>query len=121
MKKLKNVITGILMTIFSFTSYAQSPSDIEGEYIVGKQNTVVKIERQEGVYTGKIISSDNPNVKIGKLMVKDLKGKKGKWKGKIYAPKRNEWYDAEFKNKRNKLYVEVSVGFFSKTVEWIRK
>ncbi|MCP4552386.1 MAG: DUF2147 domain-containing protein [Bacteroidetes bacterium] len=121
MKNLKNVITVVLMTIFSITSHAQSPSDVAGEYIVGKQNTVVKIEQQEGIYTGEIISSDNPNAKIGKLMVKDLKEKKGKWKGKVYAPKRKEWYDAEFIPQGNTLAVQIKVGFMSKTMKWIRK
>jgi uncharacterized protein (DUF2147 family) len=122
MKNIKIVITVVLMTIFSITNYAQSPSDVAGEYIVGKQNTLVKIEQQEGIYIGEIISSDNPNAKIGKLMVKDLKqDKKGNWKGKLYAPKRKEWYDAEFIPKENTLDIKIKVGFFSKTIEWLRK
>jgi uncharacterized protein (DUF2147 family) len=54
-------------------------------------------------------------------MVKELKLTKGKWKGKVYSPQRKEWYDAEFVRKGNKLAVEVSVGFFSKTTEWTKK
>jgi hypothetical protein len=50
MKNIKIVITVVLMTIFSITNYAQSPSDVAGEYIVGKQNTLVKIEQQECIY-----------------------------------------------------------------------
>lgn len=121
MKKLRNVITVVLMTIFSITAYAQSNAGLSGEYIVGEQNTIVKIEQHDDVYSGKIMSSDNAKVKIGKMMVKDLEQTRGKWKGKVYAPKRKEWFDAEFIPKKNTLDVKIKVGFFSKTIEWLRK
>lgn len=121
MKNLKNVITVLMIALFSVTNYAQSKTDLVGEWVVGKQNTVVKIELQDDAYCGAIMSSDNPKVEIGKLMVKDLKEKKGKWKGKVYAPQRNEWYDAEFIPKENTLDVKIKVGFMSRTMEWIRK
>ena len=121
MKNLRNVITVVLMTIFSITGYAQSNASLAGEYIVGEQNTIVKIEQQDAMYSGKIMSSDNSKVKIGKLMVKDLEQTRGKWKGKLYAPKRKEWYDAEFIPKENSLDVKIKVGSFSKTMEWIKK
>lgn len=121
MKNLKNVITVVLMTLFSITNYAQSQSDVAGDWVVGKQNTVIKIEQHNNVYSGKIISSDNPKAKIGNLMVKELKQKNGEWKGKVYSAKRKEWYDAEFIPKENMLDVKIKVGFFSKTMEWLRK
>jgi uncharacterized protein (DUF2147 family) len=121
MRNLRNGIIVVLMIIFSTTGYAQSNAGLTGEYIVGEQNTIVKIEQQDDVYSGKIMSSDNSNVKIGKLMVKDLEQTRGKWKGKVYAPKRKEWYDAEFILKENTLDIKIKVGFFSKTIEWLRK
>ncbi|MEZ7930725.1 MAG: hypothetical protein QMC21_04290 [Flavobacteriales bacterium] len=113
---MKNLIT-MLVLLIGINSYAQS--DISGEWKVGEKNTVIKIDQEKGV--GKIISSDKTKVEIGKLMVKDLKKKKGKWVGKVYSPKRKEWYDAELTNKGNTLNVEISVGFFSKTIEWVKK
>jgi uncharacterized protein (DUF2147 family) len=119
MKKLRNVVVLIAISLFSLNSFAQS--DVVGEWVVGKQNTLVEIEQHDDIYTGKIISSDNTKVKIGKLMVKELKKVKGKWKGKVYSPKRKEWYDAEFIPKENMLNIKIKVGFFSKTIEWIKK
>ncbi len=119
MKNLRNIFLVLTISLFSINSFAQS--DLSGEYIVGEKNTIVKIEQHNSIYSGKIISSDNPKAKIGNLMVKELKHTKSAWKGKIYSPKRMEWYDAEFILKENKLNVEISVGFFSKTVEWKKK
>jgi len=117
MKNLKNMIVILAMGLIAMNSYAQT--DISGDWNLGEKNTIVTIEQEAGI--GKLTSSDNPKAKIGKLMAKDLKKKKGKWVGKVYSPKRKEWYDAEFTNKGNKLIVEVSVGFFSKTIEWVKK
>jgi len=121
MRNLRNGIIVVLMALFSITNYAQSPYDVDGEYTLGEKNTVVKIEKQNEVYSGKIISSDNPKAKIGKLIIKDLKLKKGKWRGKIYAPRRSEWYDAEFIPNEKSIEIKIKAGFFSKTIEWLRK
>ena len=119
MKTFRNVFTVLMLCIISTSVYSQS--NFSGNWIVGEKNTVVKIEQINGVYIGKIISSDNPKAEIGKLMVKDLKQTNGKWKGKIYAPKRKEWYDANFSQKGNNLIIEITVGYFSKTIEWTKK
>ena len=56
MRNLRNGIIVVLMALFSITNYAQSPSDVDGEYTLGEKNTVVKIEKKNEVYSGKIIS-----------------------------------------------------------------
>jgi uncharacterized protein (DUF2147 family) len=119
MKNLRNVVVLIAISLFSLNSFAQS--DVSGEYIIGEKNTVVKIEQHNGIYNGKIISSGNPNADIGKLILKELKQTEGKWKGELYSPKRERWYDAEFIPKENSLDVKIKAGFFSKTMEWIKK
>ncbi len=117
MKNLRIVIVLLAFGLFSFASSAQS--NVAGNWIAGKENTVIKIAQEGSSYSGKIISSENPKAKAGSLMIKDLKqDKKGNWKGQVYAPKRDEWYDAEFTPKGNILEIEISVGFFSKTMEW---
>ncbi|MBI9070127.1 MAG: DUF2147 domain-containing protein [Melioribacteraceae bacterium] len=118
MKSLRNIIVVVIISFLSSNVFAQS--NLCGKWIVGEQNTVIKIEQDNGIYSGKIISSDNPKAKIGKLMVKEVKKIKSKWEGKVYSPKRKEWYDAEFTVESNKLNIKISVGFYSKIVEWIR-
>lgn len=119
MKSLINTAFIIAISLTSLTSFAQQ--DIIGKWSFGKKNNVIEIEQHNGIYSGKIITSDNPNAQIGKLIVKEVKQIEGKWEGKVYAPKREEWYDAEFTPKNNILEVKIKVGFFSKTIEWIRK
>ena len=81
MKNLRNVFVLLIISLFSLNSFAQS--EVSGDWVVGKKNTVVKIEQDNGIYIGKIVSSDNSNAEIGKLMVKELKQTKGTWKGKV--------------------------------------
>lgn len=121
MKTSRNIITILLLTLFNVASYAQSEYDLAGEYVLGEKNTIVKIVEQDNVYSGKVIASDSPKAKIGNLMLKELIQTKGIWKGKVYAPRRDDWYDAEFTPKENSLEIKVKVGFMSRTMEWKRK
>ena len=113
-------IVGVLVIISLWSINSLAQSHMAGEWSVGEQNTIVKIEQEDGIYTGKIVASDNPKVKIGNPMIKELKQIEGTWKGKVYSPKRKEWYDAEFTQEDNKLNLEIKVGIFSKTLEWTR-
>ena len=119
MKNLRNVFTLLVFSLLSLVSYSQS--DLTGEWIMGEKNTVVKIELDNDSYSGTIVSSDNPDVEIGKLILKEITNKKDKWKGKLYAAKKKKWMDAEFTVDKNILKVKVKSGFMSKTLEWIKK
>lgn len=118
MKNLRSVFLVTMLSLFSITVFSQT--DISGKWNTGDQNTIVEIVQQNGVYIGKMISSDNPNVKLGKVILKDVKPQKAYWTGKIYAPRRGEWYDATISTRGNILKLEMSVGFFSKTIEWTK-
>lgn len=116
MKNLRNIFLVTMLSLFSITVFAQT--DISGKWNTGNQNTLVKIEKAGDAIIGKIVSSDNSDVRIGSTLIKDVYLKKGKWTGQMFAPRRNEWYDAEFKVKDSKLEITISVGFMSRTIEW---
>ena len=118
MKNLRNIVAVLIISLLSINSFGQS--DVSGEWIVDEDNTLIKIEQDMGIYSGKIISSDNPKAPIGELIVKEVKQTKGKLEGKVFSLKRQEWYDAEFIPKENQLDVEISVGFYKKTIEWTK-
>ncbi len=91
-----------------------------GVWNTGEDNTLVEITKVGGSYVGKLISSDNPDAKIGNLLLKDLKSVGGEWKGQLYAPNRGAWYEATVEAKGDRLVIKVGSGFMSKTIEWAK-
>jgi len=115
MKKLA-FTCGILF--FALSMHAQT--SIAGIWNLEKDNTKIDITKGNDTYEGKILSSDNANVKPGKVILKDVKSVNGKWQGKLYSPKKNEWFDAVLKVEGKKMQVTVKSGWASKTVEWTK-
>lgn len=103
----------------SLTMHAQE--SLTGTWNMGEDDTKIEIKKGDGVYEGRIASSDNANAKIGNLILKDVKSVNGKWKGKLYSPKKKEWFDATLKVAGKKLLVTVKSGLMSKTVEWTKE
>ncbi len=114
MNSLLITILFISLSCFSLSASEKFP----GIWNTGNHNTVVKIEKKNDVFEGRIISTDSDNAQPGTLIVKDMKYEKGEWIGKIYSPKRDAWYNAAFSMGDETLTITVTVGFFSKTVEW---
>lgn len=94
---------------------------IAGIWNTGQDNTKVEITTTDDIYNGKIVSSDNEQVKIGNLLLKDIKSVKGEWKGKLFAAKKGKWYNAILEEKAGKLLVKVKAGMVSKTLEWTKE
>ncbi len=95
-----------------------SQSTLDGVWNTGNNNTIIEVTESNGTITGKIKSSDKADIEIGKVILKDLKEEDDKWVGSIYAHKRKQWYDVEIYRKNNLLELEVSTGFFSKSLTW---
>jgi len=106
----------IAFSIFSHCVFGQS--NLRGAWDTGEDNTIIEITEIDGKTTGKIKSSDNPKAKIGNVILKEVNKNGRIWVGKIYAAKRQEWYDAEITQKGDVLEIKINVGLFSKTVEW---
>lgn len=116
---MKNtVITFILMLAVMGLKAQTKPVGI---WNTGSDNTRVEIKELDGNLAGHILSSDNTSVEIGKQLLKDLQLAENGWKGKLYAPRRDEWYDATLEMKEDVLEITIGPGFLSKTVEWKRE
>ncbi|MEL6255001.1 MAG: hypothetical protein AAFR87_23540 [Bacteroidota bacterium] len=113
------IIVMCFLLISSLSMSAQQ--SIAGIWNTGKENTKIEITEVDGLYQGKILSSDNDKAKIGKLILKDIKSVRKGYKGKLFAAQKGEWMNAELKEKDNKLSITVSAGFMSKTVEWFKE
>ncbi|NJL77210.1 MAG: hypothetical protein HC892_21525 [Saprospiraceae bacterium] len=103
----------------SLTMHAQE--SLTGVWNMGQDNTKIKITEGKGIYEGRIASSDNADVKIGNLILKEVKLVDGKWKGKMYAPKKQEWFDAILKVEGKQLLVTVKSGWASQTLKWSKE
>lgn len=106
------------LCIFFSALSMNAQQSIAGIWNTGQDNTQVEISETDGLYSGKIISSDNEEAKIGNQLLKEIKSVGGKWKGKLYSPKKNKWFDAVLEEKGDQLLVSVKAGVMSKTLEW---
>ncbi|WP_293908289.1 DUF2147 domain-containing protein [Sphingobacterium sp. UBA5670] len=111
----------LFIAFLSITTLSVSAQDnLSGIWKTDKDNTLVKIEKQQNVFIGKVISSDDKESKPGTLVIKDLKEEKGKLKGKIYVVSRDQWFNGTFQATDKTLKIAVSLAFISKTVEWTK-
>ena len=115
---MKNTVILLFLCFMGSSLLAQD--NLLGTWDTGNQNSLIEIYQGNQGYAGKVVSSDNPEAKVGMPIIKDLKCKDGKWTAKLYALKRKECYDAEMVVNDERLKITVSVGFFSKTINWSR-
>jgi uncharacterized protein (DUF2147 family) len=110
----------ILLFIVSLIAIFQNSNDhnIVGTWNTLEDNTKIEITEQKGVLFGRIKSSDNPKAQVGRMILKDLIKSGNSWTGKIYAVKKNEWYDVEINSKENNLNLKIQVGFVHKNLIW---
>jgi len=116
---MKNTVMVLFLCFLGSSLLAQN--NLLGQWDTGKENSLIEIYKCDEGYFGKVISSANSEAKVGMQIIKDLRYTDGKWLAQLYAVKRGEWYDAEFEVQDDNLEVIVSVGFFSKTINWSRK
>jgi len=107
-----------IIYIFFTALTINAQQSLEGTWNTGQDNTNIEISEKGGVYQGIVVSSDNDKVTIGKQFLKDIKLVDGKWKGKMYSPKKDKWFDAILEGKEDQLWIQVKAGMMSKTLEW---
>ncbi len=110
----------ILIVVLSLLSIFQNSNEnnIIGTWNTLEDNTKIQISEQNGILIGKIKSSDNTKAQIGRLSLKDLTKNGNSWSGKIFAVKKNEWYDVEITSKKKALNLKIQVGFLHKNLTW---
>lgn len=111
---MKLFVSLLLLFTLSFTSV-----DITGKWHAPKENTVIDIKKNENIYEGIVLQSDNKKA-VGQKVLRDLKKEGNKWKGKLYAIEKDELVDVELELKGEMLEVTLKKGWMSKTVEWKR-
>ncbi len=115
---MKRLFVATLLSFFVVNLSAQDY--LPGIWKTDKDNTLVRIEKQGDVFEGKVISSDDENIKPGTVMLKDVKSKKEKLEGKIYVPARDTWLEGTFEVSGDKLKITAKIAFISKSVVWTK-
>jgi uncharacterized protein (DUF2147 family) len=110
-------ILSVIITLFCIFQNSDKHSII-GIWNTLEENTKIEITEEKEVLFGRIKSSDNPQAKVGRLILKDLIKSGNSWTGKIFAVKKNEWYDVEITSKANNLNLKIQVGFVHKNLIW---
>jgi len=109
----------VLILVLSILFFQHSNEHvIVGTWNTLEDNTRIQIIEQKGVLTGRIQSSDNAKAQVGRLILKDLVKSGNAWTGKIYAVKKNQWYDVEITSAKNTLKLKIQVGFVNKNLIW---
>ena len=113
MKRLNIILFALFMTL------GLSAQDFpKGVWLTGEENTKIETYEKEGAWYGKIVSSDNPQAKIGNDILRGFRQADGKWKGKLFAAKRGKILDAVIEPTEDDLNITVVAGFFTKTLVW---
>ena len=112
MKKLSFLIVAL------FAALSMNAQSIAGVWNTGNDNTKIEIIEDNGVFNGKILSSDNAKANIDNQVIKDVKLINGEYKGQLFAAKKGEWYDAVIKENGNQLDITIKVGWMSKIITW---
>jgi uncharacterized protein (DUF2147 family) len=141
---MKRIYSILSLLLVSSLLYPQSESErIEGVWLNHLENAEVEIFQRDGKFYGKNVWIDipqnidinfptdknNPDPKlrdrkiIGLEIITNVDFSNGVWQnGKLYSPKNGQTVDCSLKISGDNqiLYVTVSKGFFSKTLEWTR-
>ena len=111
------VLTTLFLLMFSIV-YTSAQQSLEGLWKTGKEETIIEISFSNEQLIGKIKFSNNKEVDVGKIILKDLRSEGNKWVGKIYAIKRKEWYNVEIISKEEVLELKISFGLMSRSLQW---
>lgn len=109
-----------ILLILCCVDQSVSPELIQGTWNTGQENTNIEILQENDEWIGKIKSSDNEKVVVGKVILKELEKKGNTWSGKLFLLKRQKWVDVDLTPDKTNMDVQVSVGIASRKLQWTK-
>lgn len=116
---MNSLISTLFISLLTLSLSAQEMT--AGIWLTGEENTKIETYKKDGIWYGKIVSSDNLKAKIGKDILIGFVKEDNKWTGKLYAAKKDKMMDAVINPLENELNITVSAGFFKKKLSWLRE
>jgi hypothetical protein len=112
-----------LLMVASLVAPWSLAGDLSGVWQNEDQPAWIEIQFSDGQGTGTVRRNDNKPEAVGRVLIKDLVVEEGgaSWVGQIYAERLKEFKDATIAlPEPERMQIVVSVGFMSRTVNWIR-
>jgi|1048.fasta_scaffold08461_3 hypothetical protein len=113
---MKLVTTLGIILLCSMTAVAQQ--SILGRWNTRQENTVIEVKEVKGKIEGRIVASDHAKAPIGMLLLKDIHIEELQMKGKLFALRKGQWFDASFSPKQNNMEVTLIVGWVTRKLNW---
>jgi len=113
---MNKLISVIIISLIAISLSAQEMT--AGIWLTGEENTKIETYQKDGMWYGKIISSDNQKAKVGKDILSGFKKEGQVWIGKLYAAKRDKTLEAIISPQKDNLKITVSAGLFKKKLSW---
>ncbi len=113
-----------MFCIFSAPCFAQDKVNHrtkemnEGIWLTGTDDSKIATYQKGEQWFGKLVASNNEDAPLGIDVLRNFTFEDGQWRGEIYSIKRDQLADATIEPSSDKLIIEVSIAFFSKTLEW---
>lgn len=115
---MKQSLILLALLVISFNSLCQV--NIEGKWKSDKNNTIIEIYKIDNGWEGKLVASDNKDVELNKVILKDITKKEGYWEGQFFIPPLNSWLDAKLNPKKKTMKITVRNWLMKKSKEWTR-
>jgi hypothetical protein len=115
-----SVLLTLIVVVFSASIAAQEHSEpfIKGIWLTGTEGGKIETYQKDGQWFGKLVASENKDAPLGTDILRHFMFEDGQWHGEVYSIKREQLADATIDPSQGKLVIEVSIAFFSKTLEW---
>ncbi|UJH92146.1 DUF2147 domain-containing protein [Antarcticibacterium sp. 1MA-6-2] len=109
------------ITIILFLFLNNTPDALIGIWLYKEDTSRIEIYKKDGKICGKLISSKNPEFNAGTEILKDFILIEGKWQGKYFLIKKDQWINAMIYQKKNILHFELNYGFINKKFHWYKE
>jgi len=128
MKTIRKCTAALLLALFfmSIGARAQSaanPDSIVGSFADKDNGNTVEFYKEKDRYFGKITSLKNSGGKaqIGTILLRNLTYADKQWRGKIYAPKRDQEFPVTITfSDPDTMVLKVDAGMMTRTLTWKR-
>lgn len=111
----------IALILLILSAFIEKPDIPEGIWVYKQDFSRIEIIDLNGKLSGKLISTRNPNNKIGTAILEDFVFVEGKWQGRYFLHSKNRWVEANMVLKGDLLFIELELGYGTKIIHLFKE